>query len=435
MISPGTKILVGFSGGPDSVSLLSFLSANYGNVSAVHVNHMLRGDDAYRDESFCRQFCERRGIEFFCERTDIKALSNGVSVEETARDERYRIYKKFASEHGFTAVALAHTASDNAETVIFNMARGCGLSGICGIPPVRKLCDGVSIIRPLIFCLRSDIMDYVSENGLSYVTDATNTDTEYTRNYIRGVIIPELLHVNSGAVNAIASLSESARRDAEFAEAVSHTFFSENYADGIRVDKLIAQPKAIISRVISEMFSLHCDKALESAHYDAVIGLLEKKNGKTALPGDMYAETRGGILRIYAKSDYLKASVRGEYSYPLTEGLNEFDEGFVLYISPRPDKNIIKELKEKYSFSACAPLSYIPSSPCAVSRKNSDSYRYYGMTRSVKKLLAGAPIKAVKTRPVIRDGEDILFFPGYPVCDGARTEKSAVPCEYIYYFE
>ena len=196
------KILVGLSGGADSTCLLISLcelSKEFGfEVFALHVNHMIRGSEADRDENFAREVCKKYGVEFFCERVDVPFLSQkeGTSLELCARNVRYRAFEKVCLENGITHVATAHNALDNAETVLFNLVRGSGTRGLCGIPPKRKLCDGVTVIRPLIYAERCEIEEYLSQKNETFVTDSTNADTDYTRNYIRNKVMPLLKEIN-----------------------------------------------------------------------------------------------------------------------------------------------------------------------------------------------------------------------------------------------
>ena len=187
MLEKSHNVTVALSGGADSVSLLHILYELRDELgitlSAAHLNHMIRGDEALRDENFARQECEKLGIPFFCERADVPkyAKEHRVSTELAAREIRY----EFLSNVSDGLIATAHTASDNIETIIFNLARGTGLKGLCGIPPVRE-----NIIRPLIFCTREEIEAYCSANRLSYVTDSTNLSDDYSRNKIRHTIVP-----------------------------------------------------------------------------------------------------------------------------------------------------------------------------------------------------------------------------------------------------
>ena len=185
----GKGVLVGLSGGADSVLLLLFLlyyRENYNtsmNVVACHVNHLIRGDEAFRDLEFTRNFCSKYGVELCEVEVDVPSLAKqeALGLEEAARNARYSAFNKIIlSRNDIDTIALAHNASDNLETVIFNMMRGSGLSGMCGIPPIRD-----NIVRPFIQIPKSEIVDSLNKGGISYVTDSTNLSTDYTRNYIR----------------------------------------------------------------------------------------------------------------------------------------------------------------------------------------------------------------------------------------------------------
>ena len=196
MLENITSVAVGVSGGADSMCLLHILSKLKEEYSiilkAVHINHGIRGDEAMRDENAVRAYCEKAGIELLVFHKDIPYLAKkmGLGEEECGRQVRYECF----SEAHCDAVATAHSLSDSIETLIFNLSRGTGTKGLCGIPPVR---DG-NIIRPLIDCTREEIENYCKENGVPYVTDSTNLTDDYKRNYIRHKIVPALSEVNEG---------------------------------------------------------------------------------------------------------------------------------------------------------------------------------------------------------------------------------------------
>ena len=199
MLHRGEHVLVALSGGVDSSVLLDVLikcREELGiSVSAAHLNHMLRGKDADNDEAFVREKCEKLGIPFVSERIDITALAqnSGPSTELCAREVRYGFLRRVKTELRADKIATAHNANDNLETVIFNLSRGGGVDGMCGIPPVRG-----DLIRPLIFIPRQQIEEYAACNGIGFCEDKTNAETVYTRNKIRHNIIPEILKINAG---------------------------------------------------------------------------------------------------------------------------------------------------------------------------------------------------------------------------------------------
>ena len=169
-------VLVGFSGGPDSVCLLDMLltaKERPSSVIACHVNHLLRGAESARDEKFAREFCGKRGVRFVCHRIDVKgyAKKSGMSVETAARECRYAVFQEAMEETGADRIATAHHQDDLAETLLYRIFRGTGVSGLTSIPVRRG-----NIIRPLLYVPRETILDYVRSKGLDFVTDSSNGD-------------------------------------------------------------------------------------------------------------------------------------------------------------------------------------------------------------------------------------------------------------------
>ena len=206
-------VLVGFSGGADSVMLMSFLheyirrTGEDFKVLAVHVNHMIRGAEADRDEAFSRAVSEGLGFEFMSRSFDVPALSrdSGKGCEETAHDVRYGAFADIISgRNDVFAVATAHNLTDNAETVIFNIARGSGAKGAAGIAPVKE-----NIIRPLIGITKDEIRELLASAGIEFMIDSTNDSTDYSRNYIRHELLPRLSRINPRFEEAFGAFSAS----------------------------------------------------------------------------------------------------------------------------------------------------------------------------------------------------------------------------------
>ncbi len=213
MFRPGDKVLVGVSGGPDSVVLLHILNAMRDrlplHLAVAHLNHGLRGEASNRDESFVRNLAGKMGAPFFCERIDARALAGvqGRSLEETGRMARYEFFHRIADLHGFEKIAIGHHADDNAESVLMYLLRGSGILGLSGISPVW----GSRIVRPLIRLHRKEILRYLSENRLSFVLDSSNEDIGFIRNRIRCQLIPLLQNqYNPKIIHALNRLSNLA---------------------------------------------------------------------------------------------------------------------------------------------------------------------------------------------------------------------------------
>ena len=215
MLKENDRVLIGLSGGADSCSLLYVmlgLKDSYSlDIRACHINHKLRGSESDSDELFVRRLCDRLCVPLDVFSLDIAAAAKKhESTEETARKLRYERFSELCGKYG-AKLATAHTASDNAETVLMNIIRGTGTKGLAGIPPIRD-----DIIRPLIFCTREDILSYCAEKGIEYVTDSTNLKDDYTRNRIRHNLIPELERFNPSFLGAVTRMTVSVREDNAF---------------------------------------------------------------------------------------------------------------------------------------------------------------------------------------------------------------------------
>ena len=444
MFSEGDRVLVGFSGGADSLALLSVLHKKLGeNVCAFHVNHMLRGKEADADEEFCRSFCEQMGISFNSERIDVASLSRALhgGIEETARDARYAALLRESERVGASKIALAHTASDNAETVIFNLVRGTALAGLRGIPPKRAHMSA-EIIRPLILCTREEIEGYCKENKLKYRTDSTNADVQYSRNFIRKKIIPLMCRLNPALHKRVGAMCEALRTDEDFIKSEAYRFVNENYreeARGIEAAKLLSLHKAVRTRVIAAMLS--GSSSLEEKHFADIEKLLAsgKEGARIALPGKMLALIRNGALCFISEAKFAEESEKITYYKRVPPGVCSFGDMFatVFYLKGTEDESITGAIEEFSAKAVLARRVELPLSTAEVlrvrNRENGDKYVFGGMTRTLKKLLSGENETAKKKRPVFCDKYGIFWFPTFRLRDDvyAADEKKYV----LHYFE
>jgi tRNA(Ile)-lysidine synthase len=235
MIPHSSKILCAVSGGVDSIVMLdalAVLAARYDyRIAVVHVNHNLRGESSDRDERHVKSVCQQHGFYIYSSKVNVKeyAEKHSLTIEEAARKLRYGFYDRIASSINAPYVAMAHTADDNAETVLFNLIRGTGLTGLSGIPEKRMLNKKTFIIRPLLNFHKKELIDYAEKRELVWHEDETNALLYYTRNKIRHELIPTL--------------------ERDFSPAVIDTIN--------RSSRLIAGADEFISSHIRDVFSMH----------------------------------------------------------------------------------------------------------------------------------------------------------------------------------
>lgn len=422
-------ILAAFSGGADSSALLHILSKYsklFGSkIYAAHVNHGIRGAEADRDELFCRKMAESLGIEIFVLNTDIPKIAKetGESTETAARRVRYDFFEKIMAEHGIKILATAHNANDNLETVIFNISRGTGLGGICGIPETRPLNGGI-VIRPILLMPKQDILKYCNDNLITYVTDSTNTDTDYTRNLIRAQIIPVMEKINTNVVRNAARMSTTLREDSTCLEKIAKSVLDDETDDtySIETEKLLNLPASVANRVIIRMYCNISDgKILEYTHICALKRLATNAipHSSVTLPGEFEGVIENGRLCLQKRMQKIKYN---DYSIGLTEGSNYISQinAEIFIGNSHNAKNVYKQETILHIDS-----DKIVGALFARQRLPGDRIRSGGMNKSVKKLFCDKKIPAsLRGRiPVICDDEGIVAIPFLTVRDGLKTKN------------
>ena len=420
------SLLVGLSGGADSVALLYLLkkeAVKRGfSLFALHVNHMIRGEEADRDENFCRDLCEKWDSPLKVIKADVPkiALETKTGVEEAARNCRYEAFEAFCRKNSVERIATAHNASDNLETVIFNLARGSSLKGLTGIPAVRG-----NIVRPLIYCTKKEILEYLGENNIEHVYDSTNSDVDYSRNLIRHKIVPKLLSINPSLENSLSKTVSLLSADERYLEKTASEFNSD------KIEDLASLDKAILGRVIKNMYrAASCGGELSFIHVSDVEKLIASgvEHSSISLPCEVLAVIENSRL-VFSKES--ERAAHASYSIPLKLGENIIDEdGSIIFICRENEENtekttqtrkylINKQNIYKISIKASVSFDIINDSLYARSRKDGDRYIFGKMTRKVKKLFSEKkmPLDYRDTIPIIEAGENIVWIPGFPVCD------------------
>lgn len=292
-------ITVGFSGGADSVCLLSCLADAGCNVRAVHVHHMMRAEEARRDADFARDFCAQRGIPFELVQVNVPqyARANGLTPEQAARCLRYRALREAA---GGGLIAVAHNLNDQAETVLMRLVRGSGTAGLAAMQEVSG-----NIIRPLLYVSRRRIEEYCRKHGLAYVTDSTNLEPDCTRNILRLEVLPLLEKINPDAVKCIVRTSLLAKSDEEYlraqAGACAETIMTVQ-GGSVIIDArgLLQLPPALAGRVLRlGMERAESTVDFELHHVKACLELCRGQSGRRlSLARGVTALYSGGSLLL-----------------------------------------------------------------------------------------------------------------------------------------
>lgn len=276
LIQKGDRITIGLSGGADSVCLaLLFceIRDEYSlDFTAVHINHLIRGEEAYRDMNFCIDFCKKKNIPLKTFEIDIKKLAKEakMGVEEFARQKRYKIFETLSNGG---KIATAHNLDDVAETLIFNITRGTGLKGLCSIPAKRG-----NIIRPLIETPREKIEEFLKQKNQSFVTDSTNLENDYSRNKIRHLVIPVLKEINPMFLQSVLRLKETSEDYTEYFNEIAEKLYNKN----ISAEELLKKSKAEIYEYLKYFINKKTGAIPDKFHLEKCFDAL-KSNGKTSL--------------------------------------------------------------------------------------------------------------------------------------------------------
>lgn len=418
-------VLVGFSGGADSVLLLCFLQEykrRYNKdfpILAVHVNHGIRGDEAERDEAFSLSFASDLGIEAKSVTADVPSISAklGIGIEEAARNVRYSFFNDIIrGRNDIFTIAVAHNATDNAETVIMNILRGSGLSGASGIKPTRD-----NIVRPLIKVAKGDIVSLLEAGGIPYVTDSTNASIDYSRNYVRNEILPLFERLSSDPEASFTKLTDNLREDLDYLNSRADAFICDNGHDKIKNALLKALHPSIFARVISALAFEFNGEYPEEKHIKAIYRLLDSDNFRYSLPGKCDFVCERGICTFLSKSNENKLD--GQI-FSLTKGENKiYGTNLTVYIG-----EVEKSSLNVYNFSIQVEISsdIIDDSLFIRFKTDGDSYKYHGMTHKLKKVFndRNIPVSERDLIPVLCDSHGILVVPGMSVRDGAKSDNS-----------
>lgn len=435
MLSRGDKVVIGVSGGADSVCLtdiMNRLKDEYClDITLVHINHNIRGEEADRDEAYVMSLGEKYGVNVKIFSYDVESIAKekGLTVEEAGRELRYKAFFAMAGDRG--KIAVAHNINDNCETMLMRFFRGTGIKGLGGINPVRD-----KIIRPLIAVERREIEEYCRKNSLEYCTDCTNSIDVYTRNKIRLRLIPYIeREFNPNIANTLYRTSEMMSAEDSFLENMAMEAYNkcEISPKRISVERLKEYDTVIQRRIVRLGFrdysaDLH-DVSYENV--ENVLSLADKESGRIVqLPNSLVAVREQECI-------YFGRNERHEpFCYEINVGDKKYFEelGCCLLLS---DKKYEKNEKILYTTSFDCDKIVLPL--VLRSRMPGDSIYIAGIggSKSVKKLFMEMKIPMISRAavPILAMGEEVLWIKDMKTSDKYKADRTTQNRLYLYLLE
>ncbi|MEG1996178.1 MAG: tRNA lysidine(34) synthetase TilS [Oscillospiraceae bacterium] len=423
LVSENDKIVVGVSGGADSIALLHFLKFHINaQVAACHINHNLRGEESLRDKNFVIDICAKWDIQCVVFDEDITkyARKNGISIEQAGREIRYARFEQTRKSLGYEKIATAHTLSDNIETFIFNLSRGAGLDGLSGIPSKRS-----NIVRPFINITRTDVENYCAEEGIDFVNDSTNFQDEYTRNKIRLNIISQLKKINPRFEQKVGTTINMLCEDRDYINAQAKKAYNECYTDNkIDVSLLKQFDDALAKRVI--MFFLKENAVnFTSKIVEKILSTPLEENLKINVSTQKYIVIKSQLLSVEQTMCDIKP-----FCQELKLGEMELNNGksYNIYLENCFD---IKNNKKIYKnlFYICLDYGKIYDKLFLRSRREADTINLInrGGTKTVKKIFTQYKLNSYEksSRFLLTDGKNVLAIEGIGVDKNVKiTEET-----------
>ena len=439
MLSSGDRVVVGVSGGPDSVALLHILKELAPrlmiSLSIAHLNHRFRGRDSDRDAEYVQELAKKLNLPIIVESRDVPAFikKEGLSPEDGARRARYDFFARVAKQIKADKIALGHNADDQAETVLMRLLRGSGREGLGGIPPVRDLeaqSQKIQIIRPLIETTRDEIKKYLKENRIKSRLDASNIEPVYLRNRIRLKLLPLLAKYNPNIKSILVRTAQLLREEDRYLEEIVNRHLKQMIKrrgeEKITLDitKLSSLPSPIQRRLLRESVGLIKGDKLDInlAHIEDILNL-SKARGRASLdlPGNILVTKEYRRLSIGFKKEKKVSSFNYFLKVPGITKIPEIGLSFRAKILKGTPKTLKEGSKEKAYFDyerLKAPLSLR-------NREEGDRFQPLGM-RGSKKLKdffmdEKIPFQKRERTPLLLSGKEIIWVVGHRISDRAKV--------------
>ncbi|MGN1133628.1 MAG: tRNA lysidine(34) synthetase TilS [Oscillospiraceae bacterium] len=416
MLKKSERVLVGLSGGADSVSLLLCLKELGYSITACHINHQLRGEESLRDEQFCIDLCNSISVPIIVKRIEVKeyAAQHKISLEESGRILRYETFKSLC----FDKIATAHNLNDCLETTVFNLARGSGLKGICSIPPIRD-----NIVRPLIECSRQDIEKFLKEKSQSFVTDSTNLQNEYSRNKIRNIVIPLLKEINPNLNETYKKTLANLKTDEDYLDNQAEDLLKISKIDqGYSISELMNAHPAVRNRALAKIIK----SRNISYSYDKINSIYDilKTKGKINLSGNYFAVSENGIFDI-------KKIEANKQDTKICIAITDFSKTYRFFeksvsFEILDFNGIFANVHKKFA-NACLDYDKIKGNVYLRNRNFGDRIQLCGrnFTSSVKKLFnAEIPLEQREKTAMLQDDNGLIYIDNFGCSDNVKVDKN-----------
>lgn len=418
LISSGDRIGIAVSGGSDSMALLHYLNSIRKELDfeivAIHVDHSIR-EKSYEDADFVEQYCNDNQIRLMKTRIDVPKLAKekGESLEQAARDARYSFFDAILSKDIVDKVALAHHSSDQAETILMHILRGSGLSGAKGMEVKRG-----NFIRPMLNTDKNEIMSYINSNYIEYVTDETNADSNYNRNFLRNKVFPLLKERYPNAINSLCLFGKSCKEDSEFisGQIIMDAVLKEKNSVKIPLSYFLYE-SSITNRIIFKAFEMiGVTNDIERRHIELIKDLAANaENGsKIDLPNYVTAHKEYEYVTLLSKQVTISGGEK-----PLRVGKYYFPEYGTILVQKGTEHN----------HSRCTHLfdcKKVPKDAVWRFRQDGDVFeKFGGGTKKLKTYLIDKkiPQRLRNTIPVLASGNNILLILGYEISDSIKVDE------------
>ncbi len=416
LVKKGERVAVALSGGMDSMALLHYALNNANNlgieVIAINVEHGIRGEESISDTNFVKEYCTKNDIPLFCYAVDSirVAKEQKLSIEQSARKLRYECFFDAIAKGKCDKVATAHHQSDNAESILFNILRGTGIKGAKGIEQNFKN----KIIRPFLSLSKQEIENYVKENHIPFVTDKTNFDEDYTRNFLRLNVIPQIKEIFPEMEQSLTRFAEICALEDDFIQslALRSVEINDDHANvKLPIDRAVFNRSVIIA-----LKGLGVKKDWEKSHIDSVFSLCDKQNGaKISLLDGITA------IREYDKITLYRFQEISDKELPISLGTFDFYEKQITIKEIEPSTQI--DLTKGFYLDA----DKLPPTAIIRTPKSGDVFtKFGGGTKKLCDYLTDKkiPQRLRSTLPIIADQTVVYAIFGVGISQNAKVTEN-----------